>query len=104
MSHTAGPWRTELYQWDEAPCGVGQRLAVIRQPRGDVDIAYVPVDEDDGEMQDNESLIAAAPEMLDALREAYSAITYMMSNDDCGGAANALEAVVAAIAKAEGRE
>jgi hypothetical protein len=63
MGHTSGPWRTELYQWDEAPCGVGQRLAVIRQPRGDVDIAYVPVDEDDGEMQDNESLIAAAPDL-----------------------------------------
>jgi hypothetical protein len=48
-------------------------------------------------------LIRAAPEMLNALREAHSAITYMMSNDDCGGATNALEAVVAAIAKAEGR-
>jgi len=45
---------------------VGQRRAVIRQPKGDVDIAYVPVDEDDGEMQDNESLICAAPDLLAA--------------------------------------
>jgi hypothetical protein len=50
----------------------------------------------------NARLIAAAPEMLDALKASYSAIAYMMSNDDCGGAANALEAVVAAIAIAEG--
>jgi hypothetical protein len=48
--------------------------------------------------------MAAAPEMLAALIEAYTAITYMMSNDDCGGASSALDQVIAAIAKAEGRE
>jgi hypothetical protein len=54
--------------------------------------------------RESQRLLAAAPTMLAALKESYSAITYMMSNDDCGGAANALEKVVAAIAKAEGSD
>jgi hypothetical protein len=83
---------------------MGFRYFPVRAAGQTWDIANVFSDEDDSEMAANARLIAAAPELLDALREAYSAITYMMSNDDCGGAANALEAVVAAIAKAEGRE
>ena len=97
MSHTPGPWRTELYDWDECPSGVGQRMAVIRQPKGDVDIAYVPVDEDDGEMRDNESLIAAAPDLLAACEELliYLGDWDDMDNDTCAAARKA-------IAKAKG--
>jgi hypothetical protein len=54
--------------------------------------------------REGQRLLDAAPDMLAALRHSYLAITYMMHNDDCGGAANALEFVTAAIAKAEGRD
>jgi hypothetical protein len=98
MTHTPGPWTAE-------PPGI--------YGYGAEDDKYWAVQTEDericlltgGDSEESDArLIAAAPELLVALREAYSAITYMMSNDDCGGAANALEAVVAAIAKAEGRE
>lgn len=49
-------------------------------------------------------LIAAAPELLDACREAVSAITYLLSNDDDDpNYADTLNTLAAAITKAEGR-
>jgi hypothetical protein len=94
MSHTPGPWWVEdsdhpMGEGREVYDGFGRTASVY----GDSPTAEA-----------NARLIAAAPEMLAALIEAYTAITYMMSNDDCGGASSALDQVIAAIAKAEGRE
>lgn len=102
MSHTPGPWRAELYKWEESACGVGQRLAILRGP-SDVDIAYIPVDEDDGEMHDNESLIAAAPELLAVCKE-MAEILHSMSESGVGMAAGAAAPYLEVIRKAEGRE
>jgi hypothetical protein len=88
MAHTPGPWKISN---DTIGSDYGDIARVhfqsSRNARG----------------WDDRSVIAAAPELLDALHEAQAAITYMMHNDDCGGAANALESVASAIAKAEGR-
>lgn len=49
-------------------------------------------------------LFAAAPELLAACREAVSAITYLLSNDDDDpNYADTLNTLAAALAKAEGR-
>ena len=50
------------------------------------------------------ALVAAAPDLLAALKQAVSAITYLLSNDDDDpGYADTLNTLAAAIAKAEGR-
>lgn len=101
MAHTPSPWKAELYKWEESACGVGQRLAILRGP-GDVDIAYVPVDEDDGEMQDNVSLIAAAPELLAACKE-MAEILHSMSEAGAARADGTAAPYLEVIRKAEGR-
>ncbi len=111
MSHTPGPWAYGVTETEGDPnCddGRGFRCYAISAPAGSVVrglIAQTPSRYAEFESGDeaNARLIAAAPDMMTALIEAHAAITYMMSNDDCGGASNALEQVVAAIAKAEGR-
>lgn len=53
--------------------------------------------------RESQRLLAAAPEMLAACREAVSAITYLLSNDDDDpNYADTLNKLAAAIAKAEG--
>jgi hypothetical protein len=94
MAHTPGPWYAE-----GSDIGSAENVTVGVAIAGRNDDGYIS----HAEVQANAYLMAAAPEMLEALTAAYAAITYMMSNDDCGGAPNALEQVVAAIAKAEGR-
>jgi len=105
MSHTPGPWVVWGLSSNDG------EAEVVSKQDGSKTICWTAdtYNEVDGEGEvtsedlSNARLIAAAPDMMTALIEAHTAITYMMSNDDCGGASNALEQVVAAIAKAEGR-
>ena len=96
MAHTPGSWTLDYYGDREIDVYSGDVLVCAM--RGGC------TDPDDEEAATADAhLIAAAPELLEALTAAHAAITYMMSNDDCGGAPNALEQVAAAITKAEGR-
>ncbi len=98
MTHTPGPWSCD-YGDLSVYCETGAEVCEV-----------TPGNNDDGtaisvaEMQDNTRLIAAAPELLSACRQAVSAITYLLSNDDDDpGYADTLNTLAAAIAKAEGR-
>jgi hypothetical protein len=100
--HTPGPWEVDHTSDANqmAAClseGVGTNREWVAVDSGDDGghVAYChPI---------NASLIAAAPELLRALYEAQAAVTYLLSNEDNGGAYNALEAIEAAIANAERR-
>ena len=86
MSHTPGPWRT--FVWNEfAGEAVIQNVSVITD---NVDIAYFRRATD--EVMANAQLIAAAPDLLEALEDLV----------DEYGVAVSTEKVKAAIAKARG--
>ena len=83
-THTGGPWRVGKHDetlgiYDMAE---NYRLATIEEWRG----------EHEGESEANARLIAAAPDMLDALRR----LTHPMASDED------LENALAVIAKVEG--
>jgi len=101
MSHTPGPWSPYFYTRNQR-LKLGDWLFL--RDDGHHPVPLNGTRREVPESAANARLIAAAPEMLAALIEAYTAITYMMSNEDCGGASSALDQVIAAIAKAEGRE
>lgn len=97
MCHTPGPWRTTTAYDDPAVIDYDGRI-----------IAMAVMDEDDPQELEtivaNARLLAAAPELLAACREAVSAITYLLSNDDDDpNYADTLNTLAAAISKAEGR-
>lgn len=105
MSHTPGPWVV----W-----GVSSNdgeSEVVSNRDGSKTICWTAdtynEDEDEGEATDedlsNARLIAAAPELLEALEAAKGTIEYLLSNDDNGPAYNCLELISSAISKAEGR-
>ena len=89
MGHTPGPWNNSGGYITDA---TGTEIADVEwagsEPEGKA----------------NARLIAAAPELLAACREAVSAITYLLSNDDDDpNYADTLNTLAAAISKAEGR-
>jgi len=114
MSHTKGPWAvSQLGRRNDGSIAVMtdsdvDRFAVAYvnvsspQPRGKAHLAQ------DDASESNARLIAAAPDMLDALRIAAEALdNYSDVNDGGNGpvpnrAMAALQDVEAAIAKAEG--
>jgi hypothetical protein len=94
MSHTPGPWAVE---WSEEE---GNDGVTIESPDGPVAFRVLEVDA---------RLIAAAPELLAALIEAkYELIELYESaypdDESPNEATRVIDLVIAAIAKAEGRE
>jgi hypothetical protein len=68
MAHTPGPWHAGPKDWLISQSnGMGYRNFTIRGVE-EFDIAMVYCDEDDDEQAANVSLIAAAPELLAALK------------------------------------
>lgn len=91
-AHTPGPWEVRL-------------TAGSDEHRQWVDGIYsgdeLVVDNDHWHLRNADArLIAAAPEMLDALRQ----FVYSMEHDDKAEIQNALHSACEAITKAEGRE
>ncbi len=71
MAYTPGPWRIEM-------TGNYMRLYMPGPLKGDVARGYVG--------EDNARLIAAAPELLEALEDTLSlAISAMVEANNCGG-------------------
>ena len=93
-THTGGPWRVGKHDetlgiYDMAE---NYRLATIEEWRG----------EHEGESEANARLIAAAPDMLDALREMLSMFGDHEQYDD--DSAQVIAQTRQVIAKAEGRD
>ena len=93
--HTPGPWsiqgqwqlKTDTGEWVDAEC--------VEAPKWGIIGAWVDASCD--EAVENARLVAAAPELLEALR-------YMVANAEAEGWSGMMVAgAVAAIAKAEGR-
>lgn len=94
-THTPGPW--ELHSWGDASFEVlASETTVCNVPGFDDDTA------DAGRAEADARLIAAAPELLEALIAAKGTIEYLLANSDNGPAENCIEILAAAIAKAEG--
>lgn len=94
-AHTPGPWKLENPEMD------GEILVTDEQ---DVTIATVwkqPLDPAEW-AEANSRLIAAAPEMLDALRLCEDALSDLARIDDGTPSVSALNMARDAIAKAEG--
>ena len=99
--HTPGPWEIDNER-DEAICvwkrgGEGAISGVIATVRTTTWCHNEQQDEQRG----NARLIAAAPELLEALKACD--LQLLQSNNDSDYAREAHEAALAAIAKAEGR-
>jgi hypothetical protein len=102
--HTAGPWK--LFYWSEA-IGVASDRPRLRES---MSIATVPRGPETGNADDralaeaNARLIAAAPELLEALLMVRDAELDVRADEGRGNMPNgALAKIEAAIAKAEGR-
>lgn len=95
MGHTPGPWRHE--QDGHEPYWNVDMPMQDGSPGYGYANAMVYTTEDDAR------LIAAAPELLEALIAAKGTIEYLLANSDNGPAENCIEIIAAAIAKAEGK-
>ena len=106
--HTPGPWRAEI-SCDET--GAPQKCWWI-SAKGDVDIGETSGEKRSDEEAANALLIAAAPELYEALKEALPVLLGLVTDEGlkpekkgyvCGGY-SAYEAVRKALEKAEGVE
>ena len=95
MAHTPGPWKVadRFYVWTDDD--VGCEVAKVCDENLDEDML--------GQADADARLIAAAPELLEALIAAKGTIEYLLANSDNGPAENCIEIIAAAIANAEGR-
>lgn len=96
--HTPGPWRTDGFH--------GRIEKITPQEDSGVCVAVMPMWEAEYEAEKNANarLIAAAPEMLEALRQTELQLEYLNAKFIETGTTNQLLAQVrAVIAKAEGR-
>lgn len=93
-AHTPGPWTVDHYLPGQS--GDGQ-LHICGDERR---IPLAVLDPDDIEAEANARLIAAAPEMLEALRQITA---YVVERDSCLDAKAVARVAVAALAKAEGQ-
>ena len=91
--HTPGPWRIEGGRLSEKEIAGanGHNVIDLKYPATEVSMA-------------DAALIAAAPELLEALRVAYRSLGVAAIRDDADRRASALDVIRAAILKAEGRE
>lgn len=97
MGHTPGPWSADYGDF-AAYCDTGAEVCEVTRGRRD-DGSRIP----DDEMEANLNLVAAAPELLEALIAAKGTIEYLLANSDNGPAENCIAIIASAIAKAEGR-
>lgn len=85
MTHTPGPWYCNLHDWANVYANGGALVAIAKH---------------DGHITENQTLIAAAPELLEALK--------LLAIAKYKGPAHLTEALweqaYAAIAKAEGKQ
>lgn len=97
MTHTPGPWRAERSKLNDlwtVYCGRGKNIAAVHDPYGS----------DDAVCEANARLAAAAPELLEALRDTARILDAVRYSAGLGK--NQLERLAkakAAIAKAETR-
>lgn len=98
--HTPGPWKVDCERWIE---GAGNRFVAKTAEKG-----FTAAENE--EQSANAALIAAAPELLEALRRCIEClngpVSDLMTGDAlaAAGVYGALIQAGAAIAKAEGRE
>jgi hypothetical protein len=93
MAHTPGPW---LADEDDRP-DMEWNIHVVRADEPDCRICFMAIG---SETQANAQLIAAAPELLAALKIARKYVNEIINNQDKGYAPH-LVGIDAAIAKAE---
>lgn len=95
MAIIPGQWK--VFTLDSGP-------VVVRSTDGDTEYMVARCYGDgDGDQISTATLIAAAPELLEALNAAKGTIEYLLANSDNGPAENCIEIIAAAMAKAEGR-
>jgi hypothetical protein len=96
--HTPGPWRVAAMRGFAGSIGVG--------PKGETAVAVIAADAFPSEREANARLIAAAPELLAALRAMIGVWEHGIdpSDEQEIGEPTAVRWARAAIAKAEGRE
>ena len=94
---TQRPWHTELGEIHEVRDAEGGRICILTQLRGRHGLGGRRADE---ESLANARLIAAAPELYEALKACR--LQMLQSNNDSEYAQEANELASAAIAKAEG--
>lgn len=97
VKNTPGPWRTHISEGRGHLCVISDDAWIcgeIHRPGGGMPRA---------EAEANASLIAAAPDMLAALKQAETALDYVYRGSDDLRIEQDLSAVRAAIAKAEKR-
>lgn len=102
--HTPGPWAATRWQLFEPLCGV--QIAVSANDRRAIALTGLEGDKDEAESRANARLIAAAPELLAALKQIradWAAIGDERQAPDEINVNEHWDAVDAAIAKAEGR-
>lgn len=90
MAHTPGPWETK---WPKFNCSIESRGGVVAT-------VYIGHTLGDSESQANASLIAAAPDLLEALKALRD---HAVDDTDDRRLSEAVANADAAIAKAEGR-
>lgn len=110
--HTAGPWRVDVNggeDWSVDYDGPSsQYMTICGGRRAPVAFAVEPNAFRDGEIEANARLIAAAPELLEALKAAIGALEFSqdyhrdLGNEDQAFAADRLDAARSAIARAQG--
>lgn len=93
QSHTPGPWSNERI-WDTPASRIHARVEGIPMA-----LAEVFTMRNAGEKEANARLIAAAPELLEALKRMYLAST----NFSCAPSEEDIACAARVIAKAEGR-
>lgn len=76
MTHTPGPWSCDYGDF-AAYCQTGAEVCEVTKGNHD-DGTRIP----DEEMEANLRLVAAAPELLAALKEAYDALDYAQAQVD----------------------
>lgn len=96
MAHTPGPWKADT---DRQVAGCNGDIAITRNGEM-VAVAYVRSIGGKDETLPNAHLIAAAPEMLEMLRDVAGYLRGLKAMT--GRGADMLDAVNAVIAKAEG--
>lgn len=108
--HTPGPWEyypaTNYCGYAIAPRGTLPTLAAVERPRGNRNTINVTAFNYPGKTEANARLIAAAPELLEAL---YLALPYVESEQDnpaykAGAVAAVVRQMRAAISKATGEQ
>jgi len=101
IKHTPGPWGISsespkiVKQYDF----LGETNVIVGSSSGYTGSAFFPTDD---EAVHNARLIAAAPEMLEALKEAIETIKFLSTRDNSWGEQIVCEDLQAIVAKATG--